>query len=140
WHLIIYAPHIASTYATTLNNPYTQDCGTLTMTILFTGAHGIVRPHLVSTLRRQFGDDVEILATTRMKGVDPVLGTVETLDVTDARAVYQLIRRVRPSHVVHLAGLAAIRVVIADTSTAWQIHLFGTLNIANALLEHAPDC
>jgi GDP-4-dehydro-6-deoxy-D-mannose reductase len=110
------------------------------MRILITGAHGFVGPHLVATLRRQFGDAVEILSTSRMKGVDPVLGTVETLDVTDARAVYQMIRRVRPSHVVHLAGLAAIRVVIADTSTAWQVHLFGTLNIANALLEHAPDC
>jgi GDP-4-dehydro-6-deoxy-D-mannose reductase len=110
------------------------------MRILITGAHGFVGPHLVATLRQQFGDAVEILSTSRMKGVDPVLGTVETLDVTDARAVYQMIRRVRPSHVVHLAGLAAIRVVIADTSTAWQVHLFGTLNIANALLEHAPDC
>ena len=110
------------------------------MKILITGAHGFVGPHLVTSLRRKFGIQVEIIATSRTKGVDPVLGTVETLDVTDARAVDQMIARVCPSHVVHLAGLAAIRAVIADTPTAWQVHLFGTLNIANAILEHAANC
>ena len=110
------------------------------MKILITGAHGFVGPHLVATLRRKFGDRAEIIATSRTSGVDPVLGTVESLDVTDKRAVDQIVARVRPSHVVHLAGLAAIRAVIADTPTAWQIHLFGTLNVANAIIEHAPDC
>ena len=110
------------------------------MKILITGAHGFVGPHLVKSLRRQFGTHVEILATSRTSGVHPVLGTVEMLDVTDPRAVDQIIARVRPSHVVHLAGLAAIRAVIADAPTAWQVHLFGTLNVANAIIEHAPNC
>jgi GDP-4-dehydro-6-deoxy-D-mannose reductase len=75
-----------------------------------------------------------------MKGVDPALGTIETLDVTDARAVDQMIARFRPTHVVHLAGLAAIRAVTASPSVAWQLHLFGTLNIADAILGRVPDC
>jgi len=81
-----------------------------------------------------------INATSRIKGVDRVLGEIETLDVTDAYAVDRTIMQFRPSHVVHLAGLAAIRAVVANTSVAWQVHLFGTLNIANAILSRVPDC
>lgn len=108
--------------------------------ILITGANGFVGPHLISTLRRNFGDQVDIYATSRIKADDPVIGTVETLDVTDAHAVDQTVARIRPSHIVHLAGLAALGAVVANTPAAWQVHLFGSLNIANAILQHVPDC
>lgn len=108
--------------------------------VLITGANGFVGPHLGIALRHRFGDSIVIGATSRLKGVDPALGTIETLDITDAQAVGQAIARFRPTHLIHLAGLAAIRAVIADISVAWQVHLFGTLNIANALRSHAPHC
>jgi GDP-4-dehydro-6-deoxy-D-mannose reductase len=62
------------------------------------------------------------------------------LDVTDESAVTSAIRHFAPSHIVHLAGLAAIPAASANATVAWQIHLFGTLNLANAILKHAPDC
>jgi GDP-4-dehydro-6-deoxy-D-mannose reductase len=89
---------------------------------------------------RQFKHQIELCITSRTKGVDQNLGSVEMLDVTDADAVNQCIARFRPSHVVHLAGLAAIRTAIANTSMAWQVHLFGTLNVANAILGQTPNC
>ncbi len=110
------------------------------MRVLITGANGFVGPYLGAALRHKFEDRIVINATSRIMGVDPTLGAIETLDVTDSYAVDQTIKRFRPSHVVHLAGLAAIRAVIANTSVAWQVHLFGTLNIANAILSSVPEC
>jgi GDP-4-dehydro-6-deoxy-D-mannose reductase len=61
------------------------------------------------------------------------------LDITDADAVVTKISRSRPMHVVHLAGIAAIPEVSANVLRAWTPHLFGTLNLARAILKHAPD-
>jgi GDP-4-dehydro-6-deoxy-D-mannose reductase len=60
--------------------------------------------------------------------------------VTDANAVNQTIQRYQPSHVIHLAGLAAIRASIDNPALAWQVHVYGALNIANAILNHVPNC
>jgi GDP-4-dehydro-6-deoxy-D-mannose reductase len=114
--------------------------GASEMRILITGAHGFVGPHLVAKLQHKFKHRIELCVTSRIGGVDPNLGLIETLDVTDAYAVNQCVASFRPSHVVHLAGLAAIRTAIANTSVAWQVHLFGTLNVANAILGQIPNC
>lgn len=108
--------------------------------VLITGANGFVGPHLGASLRLMFGDKISIGATSRVRGFHPALGAIAVLDVTDAQAVNKAIDDFRPSHVIHLAGLAAIRFVIANTAVAWQVHLFGTLNIANAILDRVPDC
>ncbi|MSP03837.1 MAG: NAD-dependent epimerase/dehydratase family protein [Acetobacteraceae bacterium] len=108
--------------------------------VLITGANGFVGPYLGAALRHSFGDNIVIAATSRIRGLDPVLGAIAALDVTDAQAVDKIINDFHPSHVIHLAGLAAIRFAIANLAVAWQVHLFGTLNIANAILGRVPDC
>jgi GDP-4-dehydro-6-deoxy-D-mannose reductase len=64
----------------------------------------------------------------------------EQLDVTDATAVTAAIDGFRPTHVVHLAALTTLAAAEDDTHATWQLHLFGTLNIANAILTLVPDC
>jgi len=108
--------------------------------ILITGANGFVGLHLVRELIKRFGDCLTLGLSSRVSGPHPEFGVIEELDVTDAQAVDEFVDRFQPTHIVHLAGLAAIRTAIANTSAAWQTHLFGTLNVANAVLERAPDC
>jgi GDP-4-dehydro-6-deoxy-D-mannose reductase len=108
--------------------------------VLVTGANGFVGPHIGKALRQMFGERLTLKATSRTDGSDPELGTIEVLDVTDAPAVDQAIVRFQPTHLIHLAGLAAIPAVIANASVAWQVHLFGTLNIANSIRSRAPGC
>jgi GDP-4-dehydro-6-deoxy-D-mannose reductase len=108
--------------------------------VLITGANGFVGPHLGAALRSMFGEHVVIAATSRSEGIDPAFGVIEKLDVTDASAVNHAIQRNQPSHVIHLAGLAAIRASIDNPAFAWQLHVYGALNVANAILEHAPNC
>jgi GDP-4-dehydro-6-deoxy-D-mannose reductase len=107
---------------------------------MITGANGFVGPHVGAALQQRFGDQILIKATSRMGGNSPVLGLVETLDITDSNSVVEAVAQFQPTHVIHLAGLAAIHAVLANISAAWQVHLFGTLNVANAILGHAPEC
>lgn len=109
------------------------------MRVLITGARGFVGPHLVRALQRICGE-VTILPTGTANGEHPQLGPVLRIDVTDFAAVAAEIQEFRPTHVVNLAGLAAPAAAAADPRAAWQVHVQGTLNLAQAIMEHAPDC
>jgi GDP-4-dehydro-6-deoxy-D-mannose reductase len=41
---------------------------------------------------------------------------------------------------VHLAGIAAVGVAVKDPARTWAVNLHGTLNLAEAILAHVPDC
>jgi GDP-4-dehydro-6-deoxy-D-mannose reductase len=98
--------------------------------ILLTGASGFVAGHLVPRLRRAF------------PGSDLVLCGVglEVLNVTDDAAVRALVARVVPEACVHLAAVSAVPAARKNAGRAWQVNLHGTLSLAHAILEHAPDC
>jgi GDP-4-dehydro-6-deoxy-D-mannose reductase len=62
------------------------------------------------------------------------------LDVTSRSSVEQAIRRYAPTHVIHLAGIAAPSVGNSSPHLMWQIHLHGTLNIGEIILQRNPNC
>lgn len=107
--------------------------------ILVTGAAGFVGPYTVEALRRLPGT-VRAIPAALAACDHPRMGAVAALDVTDEAAVFKAVRDLAPTHVIHLAGLAATAAANAQEALAWQIHLFGTLNIAHAILAHAPAC
>jgi GDP-4-dehydro-6-deoxy-D-mannose reductase len=108
--------------------------------ILITGAYGFVGLHLVAQLRSRYGQGLALCLTSKSAETHPVLGGFKALDVTDEAEVSNAIARFSPTHVIHLAGLAAIPMAAANANLAWQVHLNGTLNVANAILSHAPGC
>lgn len=112
----------------------------VTSRVLITGAEGFVAPYVIDALREAFGEDVEIVPTAKAGGRDPRLGALEELDVTDAVRVHEVIKRQRPSHVIHLAGIAAVTNAAANVDLAWDVHVRGTRNLALALLQHQPEC
>lgn len=103
--------------------------------MLITGAAGFVAPHVAEALRRVCGPDLEVVPTAKVGA-----GTIEPLDVRDRSAVEEAIARHCPSHVVHLAGIAAPSAATSAPDVTWRVHLEGTLNVANAILSNAPSC
>jgi len=110
------------------------------MRILITGATGFVGSYVAAALRTVCGEEVAIVATSRFVAHHPAFGDAELLDVLDRNAVEVAITRHNPSHVVHLAGIAAPAEVAKTPDVAWQVHVQGTLNVAHAILQRAPGC
>ena len=98
--------------------------------ILVTGAGGFVGRWVVARLSAVL-PRAEILAAGR--------ATALALDVTRADEVDSIVARVRPTAVVHLAGMSSPVRARAETRAAWDVNLFGTMNLAEAVLQHAPE-
>lgn len=93
--------------------------------ILVTGASGFVGRHLLAALAQTYAGAVLI---------------TEPFDVCDAEAVRTAVREAAPDACVHLAGVTAVGQAREQPDRAWQVNLHGTLNLARAVLAHAPDC
>jgi GDP-4-dehydro-6-deoxy-D-mannose reductase len=109
------------------------------MKVLVTGAQGFVAKYLIESIQRS-SPRAEIIPTSKDGGHSDDWGRVAALDITIASQVDEVIRASKPTHIAHLAGLAAIPSATAHPDEAWRVHLNGTLNIANAVLSTDKNC
>ena len=100
--------------------------------ILVTGAGGFVGGWMTARLRAAL-PEAKVMGAGR-GGADGL-----SLDVTQAAEVDALVARFRPTALVHLAGMASPVRAQAEPRAAWDVNLFGTLNLAEAMLRHAPE-
>jgi GDP-4-dehydro-6-deoxy-D-mannose reductase len=91
--------------------------------ILLTGADGFVGHYLLPALRQAF-PAADLLTPG--------------FDVTDAAATVDAVTAAQPDALIHLAAVAAPMDARRDPGRAWQVNLFGTLNLARAVLDAAP--
>jgi GDP-4-dehydro-6-deoxy-D-mannose reductase len=112
--------------------------GTTPRRVLITGAAGFVGGYAMTALDAAQPDGLTVLATGRVGDIEGERRRpFAALDITDAAATAALIDRFQPTHVLHLAGIAAPAKAGADPDLAWRVNLGGTLNVARGILAHA---
>ncbi len=111
-----------------------------TMRLLITGASGFVGSHLPQALTHVCGKGIEIFATSKNPGRRGAYEAIEVLDVLDGAAIAEMVARHAPTHIIHLAGIAAPSTANANPRVTWNAHVGSALNLGEAILAHAPSC
>jgi UDP-glucose 4-epimerase len=105
--------------------------------VLITGGAGFIGSNLARRLLDE-GNRVTLLDNMRRNAMDHILskhiGQFQTIvaDVTDAQQVSTALESVRPSHVVHAAGIAGIDTVAKSPVETISVNFIGTSNVLAA--------
>lgn len=100
--------------------------------ILVTGAAGFVGAYLCNALL-ECGDEVLRLGMRRETPSD------EALDLRDADKVFAAVRKLKPSHVIHLAAQSSVSKGSLEIFDTYSVNVGGTLNLASAIACHVPE-
>lgn len=106
--------------------------------VIVTGAEGFVGGWLLRCLRQRVPAGWELFGLVRHEagagqdGIERI-----AVDISDREAVNDVVARIRPTCVVHLAAVAAVAEAQRDPAHTWAVNLGGTLNLGDALLRHA---
>ena len=105
--------------------------------VLITGGDGFVAPFAAKAIKHTLGN-ARILFTAR-RVVEPPDGCeFAKLDVVDMPAVSRILAEYRPTHVLHLAGIASRREAEANPAIAWSVNVSATLSLAQNLRAACP--
>ncbi|MDO5737931.1 MAG: L-threonine 3-dehydrogenase [Eubacteriales bacterium] len=104
--------------------------------ILVTGALGQIGTELVMLLRKIYGDDQVVASDLVKKDIPQVVeaGPFAVLDVTDARAMAELVEREQIQTVYHLAAILSA-IGENQPQLAWQVNMGGLFNALEVARE-----
>lgn len=109
---------------------------------LITGLGGFVGPHLARELAAR--GDQELFGSVRGSGLPaglPLpLDRISICDMLDRSAVEDLVARIKPQCIYHLAGKSDLGASWDEPEETMQINVLGALNLICAVLNHSPDC
>lgn len=106
------------------------------MRLLITGVTGFVGRHMLAFLRAE-RPDVEPFGLARNVVTDLGCPCLEA-DLEKAAAVADVVKRVQPERVLHLAAQSSPRLSLAQPSHTLRVNVEGTLHLLEAVRAHAP--
>lgn len=116
------------------------------MKVLITGGCGFVGTN-VARAAHERGDDVHVFDNLSRRGSAENLEWLRRQgvsqfyhgDVRNRNDVEQVVRRVSPDVIVHLAGQVAMTTALRDPRTDFETNVVGTFNILEAVRLYVPD-
>ena len=111
------------------------------MKALVTGGAGFIGSNLVDALVAR-GDEVSVvddLSTGKRENLEQAIGNGATLaevDVREAEAVIDVVARLKPEVIFHLAAQIDVRKSVADPAADARINVEGTANVLSAAQAH----
>lgn len=106
--------------------------------VLITGGAGFIGSHVADRFLAE-GWEVHVLDNLyngKRENV-PAEASFHELDIRDA-AVADLVRKLKPEVLVHLAAQMDVRKSVADPAFDAQVNVLGSLNLLEAVREHSP--
>ncbi|TPI60415.1 NAD-dependent epimerase/dehydratase family protein [Mesorhizobium sp. B3-1-3] len=100
--------------------------------ILVTGASGFVGTALLQLLGREH-------AGSKVFPLGQGPGWRNPIDLRDKEAVDGAVSEIQPTALIHLAAVAAPSDAREAPRHAWDVNVMGTMNLAEAVMRHAPQ-
>lgn len=104
------------------------------MRVLVTGGAGFIGSHMADALLER-GDEVSVVDVRSSGRLDERVDH-HAVDVTDAAALDEVVRRVRPELIFHFAAQIDVRVSMTDPAEDARVNVAGTINV----LQSAHGC
>lgn len=112
------------------------------MRCLITGINGFAASHLAERLL-QSGHEVHGTVRIRSKNdnIAHILDKIipHSCDMNDAFGVSDIVKKVFPTHIFHLAAQSFVQWSWSHPQETLQTNIFGTLNLLEAVKTHVPD-
>lgn len=108
------------------------------MKVLITGAGGFVAAFAAQAFGRCV-PEAAIVGTSREGGARRGFADTVPLDIADASAISAVLETVRPTHVLHLAGVAAPQHASAAPEAAWRVNTLAALSLGREILRVSPE-
>jgi nucleoside-diphosphate-sugar epimerase len=102
------------------------------------GASGFIGRHLVTALQTR-GANVVMLRRPGSPAMPFSTARTHVFDFSDVRACTASLRRLKPTHVIHLAGFANSDRSVSAISRSLDINLLSGMNFILAAMEAVPD-
>ena len=115
------------------------------MKIVVTGGAGFIGSHVVRALLKK-GDSVTIIdnfddfydPAIKRNNITDLDCEVASIDLRDEKEIHQLLKRVKPETIIHLAARAGVRPSILNPKLYLETNVNGTLNLLEG--ARASDC
>lgn len=114
------------------------------MNVLITGGAGFIGVHAANRFAREHS--VTVLDNLSRRGSEANLRWLQgqrdvefvQCDIRQAEVLTIVVRNTRPDLVLHLAAQVAVTTSVADPRTDFDINAVGTVNLLEAVRQHAP--
>lgn len=105
--------------------------------VIITGITGFVGSHLTELLLKE--KNYEIFGTSRPRSNRENIGhlenkiTIFSADILDSHSIYELIKKVRPDYVFHLAAQSFVPASWSSPATTMEVNVIGTIHLFEAI-------